>query len=204
MANKTSNASIFRGVAGAAAALLLVAAGFIYLQANSRTDTGAGGAAMSLVAAAQSLPGYAAAALDGDATALGSLQEATSHIQSGRRGVAGLPGSSGDWQRLEESAAAIANRAPAIDALAAAIASADAASAPLVSGAEQLLGLSGATAELQGWQRTASGLPGAFRALPATPDSGQALQAIATDVAAMREIASALSGGASGLDVVCG
>ena len=202
MANKTSNASIFRGVAGAAAALLLIAAGFFYLQATSRTDSGGGGAAMSLVAAAQSLPGYAAAALDGDATALRSLQDATSRIQSGRRGAAGLPGSNGDWQRLEDGAVAIANRAPAIDALAAAIASADAATTPLISGAEQLLGVSAATEELQGWQRTASGLPAALRALPGASDSGQALQGISAQVAAMREVANALSGGASGLDVV--
>ena len=201
MANKTTNASIFRGVAAAAAALLLVAAGLFYLQAGSRTDSGGGGAAMSLVAAAQSLPGYAAAALDGDAAALNSLQAATSRVQSEWRDAADLPGSNGDWQRLVESASAIANRAPAIEALAAAIARADATAAPLISGAEQLLGVTGATGELQGWQRTASSLPGALRGLPAATDSGQALQDIATQVAAMREVASALSGGASGLDV---
>ena len=201
MANKTTNASIFRGVAAAAAALLLVAAGFFYMQAGSRTDSGGGGAAMSLVAAAQSLPGYAAAALDGDAAALNSLQAATSRVQSEWRDAADLPGSNGDWQRLVESASAIANRAPAIEALAAAIARADATAAPLISGAEQLLGVTGATGELQGWQRTASSLPGALRGLPAATDSGQALQDIATQVAAMREVASALSGGASGLDV---
>ncbi len=201
MANTTTNASTFRAVAGVAAVLLLVAAGLFYMQSGSSGASAGGGGATSLVAAAQSLPGFAAAALEGDTAALNSLQAAADRVASGRRGVSGLPGGSSDWASLEASAAALVARAPTIEALGTAIGAADAAAAALVAGAEELLGRSGATAELQAWQRTASGLPGALRALPRAPDSSQALQEIAAQTSYLRDVANALGGGNSTLDI---
>ena len=200
MANTTTNASTFRAVAGLAAVLLLAAAGLFYMQSTSTGASGGDGRATSVVAAAQSLPGFAAAALEGDTAALASLQSAAERVASERRS-AGVPGSNGDWSSLEESAQALVARAPAIEALGNAIGTADAAAAPLVAGAEQLLGRSGATAELQAWQRTASSLPGAVRSLTRTSDSNQALEDIAAQAGYLRDVANALGGGNSTLDI---
>ncbi|MEM9209097.1 MAG: methyl-accepting chemotaxis protein, partial [Pseudomonadota bacterium] len=201
MANTTTNASTFRAVAGVAALLLLAAAGLFYMQSGTRGSGGGSGQATPLVAAAQSLPGFAAAALDGEPDAVASFEAAAAQVRSGRRSASGLPGSDADWQSLETSAAAIVARAPGLRAMSNAIASADVASIALVEGADALFQVSGSTAELQTWQRTAATLPATLRALPRAADPEQALAAIATQIDELRDVANALGGGDSTRDI---
>ena len=67
MATKTDNSSLFIGVAGLIALLLIAAVVLIYLQAGTREDSPSGN---ELAALSQAIPLQAASALDGVAAAL--------------------------------------------------------------------------------------------------------------------------------------
>ena len=193
MAKKTDNASTFRIVAGVTAVLLLLAAGFVYLQATDGGDS----TAPELAALSQAIPSQATRALGGENGAFDQLDTSIRKVASLRRGVS--LGRSADWQQLESQASAILAKRSEVEAVNMAAAQAATDAAALVEGSNGLLDRSGATAIVQEFQQRADRIRQNAVALPTGGET--AANAIAGDVAFLRNAANGLAGDASDLDV---
>ena len=192
MASTTSNASTFKIVAGVIAALLLGAAGMVFLQSQ-----GGGGSSTELAALSQAMPSQADGALRGDAGAFDALDASVKKVASLRRG--GAPGRSADWQELESQASAILSKRADVEAVTSAGQQMAADAAAVVAGADALLDRSGATAIIQEFQQRADRIRQAASSLPFGGES--AATAIAEDVAYLRNVVNGLGGDASDLDI---
>ena len=177
--------------------LLVVAAALVFLQAGSGGDDSTAG----LAAVSQAMPLAAVAAVDGESGAFDRLVAARDQLQSLRRGVANLPGSGGDWQRLEQGAEAIIGRRASIDAILGARDALEEHETALLDGGDSLLGESGSTAVIQEFQRRAARLDPALRGLARSGDREAAAEAIRGDLQYLREVLDALGGADSRHDV---
>jgi len=192
MANKTDTTSRFRIVALLISVSLLAAAALVYLQAS-----GGGSSAAELAALSQAIPARTADALAGRDGAFDALERTVSRVANLRRSSA-APGNSADWQQLESRASAILNRRAAVEAVAGIRASTD----RILELSNELLTRSGSTALIQEFQQRAANLSDTAAAVAGARDAAAALELIAEDTAFLRSVADALSGAASGLDVV--
>jgi twitching motility protein PilJ len=175
------------------AVLLLLAAGFVYLQATDGGDS----TAPELAALSQAIPSQATRALGGENGAFDQLDTSIRKVASLRRGVS--LGRSADWQQLESQASAILAKRSEVEAVNMAAAQAATDAAALVEGSNGLLDRSGATAIVQEFQQRADRIRQNAVALPTGGET--AANAIAGDVAFLRNAANGLAGDASDLDV---
>ena len=196
MANKTDTSSIFRLVAIVIALSLIVAGGLVFLQASG------GSSAAELAAISQSLPARAAAALNGSGGGFAAFDASVNKLAELRR-VAGpaVPGSAGDWQELETRAQAIVDKSNAIVALNSAAASIATSSEAMLELSNELLDRSSATSVIQEFQQRNIRLAENSRGLAGNIDAVAVASSITDDAAFLRDVASALGGNATNLDV---
>lgn len=192
MARKIDNASLFRNVAIIATVLLILSAALIYLQAG-----GGNSVAPELAALSQAVPTQAVRALGGDGEAFEQLEISAKKVAELRR--RGAPGRSSDWQLLESGAAAVLEQRPAIEAVHSAANRIGVDATSLVKLADELLDRSGATATIQEFQQRADRIRETAVGLPEGGES--AASAIAEDIGFLRNVANALDGAASDLDI---
>ncbi len=192
MASNIDNTSTFRALAGFAAFLLVGAAALIYLQSG-----GGNPAAPKLAALSQVIPSQAARALGGDSAAFDELDTSVKDIARLRR--AGAPGRSADWQQLESRAAAILAKRADVEAVASAAKSIESNANLMVDLSNALLDRSGSTAAIQEFQQRASRIRQTAASIPAGGES--AVSAIAEDLGYLRNVANALNGQPSDLDI---
>ena len=196
MATNTDTSSTFRLVAIIIALLLIGAAALGYLQA------GGGSASSELAALSQSLPQGASAALNGSSGGYDRFDANVKRLAE-LNGAAGasIPGNAGDWRTLETSAAAIlANRSEVV-ALNIATATVANSSAAILELSNELLNRSSATAIIQEFQQRADQIVRRSQGLLSSRDAVTDAAGIADDAAFLRDVASALGGNASALDV---
>lgn len=192
MASNIDNSSTFRATALFAAFLLVGAAALIYLQSGGGSPS-----APRLAALSQAIPAQAARALQGDVGAFDELSKSLNSVASLRR--SGAPGRTSDWQELESRAAAILAKRKELEAVLSAASRAKTDASLLVELADELLGRSSATAAIQEFQQRANRI----RETSANILDGgaSAASAIAEDIGYLRNVANALNGGASDLDI---
>ncbi len=192
MASNIDNSSTFRATALFAAFLLVGAAALIYLQSGGGSPS-----APRLAALSQAIPAQAARALQGDVGAFDDLSKSLNSVASLRR--SGAPGRTSDWQELESRAAAILAKRKELEAVLSAASRAKTDASLLVELADELLGRSSATAAIQEFQQRANRI----RETSANILDGgaSAASAIAEDIGYLRNVANALNGGASDLDI---
>jgi len=192
MASNIDNSSTFRATALFAAFLLVGAAALIYLQSG-----GANSSAPRLAALSQAIPAQAARALQGEVGAFDELSDSLGSVASLRR--TGAPGRTSDWQELESRAAAILAKRNQVEGILGAASRARTDALSLVELADELLGRSSATAAIQEFQQRANRIREAAGNIL---DGGEsAASAIAEDIGYLRNVANALEGGASDLDI---
>ena len=192
MASNIDNSSTFNAVAGFAVFLLLCAAALIYFQSGGGSPS-----APKLAALSQAIPAQAARALGGDAGAFDELDSSVKSVASLRR--SGAPGRSSDWQQLESRATAILAKRVQLEAVHAAGSRIEADASSLVQLANELLDRSSATAAIQEFQQRANRIRETSTNLVGGGES--AASAIAEDIGYLRNVANALGGEPSDLDI---
>jgi twitching motility protein PilJ len=192
MASNIDNSSTFRVVAGITVFLLLGAAALIYLQSGGGSPS-----APQLAALSQAMPAQASRALNGDSKAFGELDASVKSVAQLRR--TGAPGRSSDWQQLESRAAAILAKRAEVEAVAAAASRMETDASSLVELANELLDRSSSTAAIMEFQQRANRIRETSAKLLEGGES--AASAIAEDIGYLRNVANALDGGASDLDI---
>ena len=192
MASKIDNSSTFRAVAAFAAFLLVAAAALIYFQSGGGSPS-----SPKLAALSQAIPAQAASALSGDAAAFDELDSSVKSVASLRRG--GAPGRSSDWQQLESRAAAILAKRTEVEAVLAAAMRMGTDATSLVELANELLDRSSSTAAMQEFQQRANRIRETSASILEGGES--AASAIAEDIGYLRNVANALGGDPSDLDI---
>jgi len=201
MTSKTENASTFKTLAAVLALCLLGAALITWLQA---TNPAAGGSARSVLAGlSQAVVLHADQALGGDSQGLALLEADLERLAESRRGAAALsmPGGSGSWLNLEQHARAILAQRASIETIHAAAAFALERRPSLLAAAEQLLDHSASIVLIQDFQQRVARLPQALSELSGQVDAESAAALIALDLSFLRQLAEALSGANTELDV---
>jgi len=189
MAIKTENSSAFRIIASLVAFLLILAAALIYLQSGR-----GGSSATELAALSQAIPAQVARALAGDDGAFEQLDSSITKVASLRR--SGAPGPTSHWQQLESRAAAVLGKRSEIEAMQSAANQIGLDATAILEGSNELLDRSGSTAIIQEFQRRADRIREMAARLP-----NDAAGAIADDVTFLRDVANALAGEQSDLDI---
>ena len=193
MASKTDVSTTFRSMAGFAAFLLISAAAWIYL-----SGSGGNPAAAELAALSQAIPSQSSKALEGDAGAFDQFDSSLRRAASLRR-EGGTPGRTADWQAFDNSASAILAKREDIEGVQSAAVQIATAATALVELSDELLNRSGSTAIIQEFQQRADRIRQTAATLPAGGDVAAA--SIAADAAFLREVANALDGADSSLDM---
>jgi twitching motility protein PilJ len=193
MAKKTDNASTFKIVAGLTAFSLIAAAGLIYLQAGSGSNSNGS----ELAALSQAIPAQAASALHGEDGAFDKLDSSIKRVASLRR--SGAPGKSSDWQELESQASAVLAKRSAVEAVNTAKTQLGEDASAVLDGSNELLDRSGATATIQEFQQRADRIRRVAPTLPAGGDN--TANGISADVAFLRSVVNGLNGDDSELDI---
>ncbi|MDJ0908440.1 MAG: methyl-accepting chemotaxis protein [Woeseiaceae bacterium] len=191
MADKTNTSTAFRIVALVIALALIAAGGLVFLQSGASPST-------ALAAISQALPKQANDALMGEGGGFPALADSVSQLDE--LGGVGA-GSTADWRELSTRAESILGRRTDIEALNTASAGITATSAEILGLSDQLMNRTSSTAVVQELQQRSNRLATATSGLALSEDAGQAAEAIATDVAFLREVANALNGESSSLDV---
>ena len=192
MSSKIDNSSTFRAIAGVAAFLLVGAAALIYFQSGGGSPSAA-----KLAALSQAIPTQAARALNGDAGAFDELDSSVKSVAALRRN--GAPGRSSDWQQLESRAAAILAKRAEVEAVLAAASRMGTDASSMVELANELLDRSSATAAIQEFQQRSNRIRETSTSILVGGES--AVSAIAEDVGYLRNVANALGGDPSDLDI---
>ena len=191
MADKTNTSTAFRLVAMVVALALTAAGGLVFLQSGAPSSA-------ALTAISQALPKQANDALIGEDGGFPPLADSVSRL--GELGGS-APGSAAEWRELSTRAESILGRRADIEALNTAAAGISATAGEILGLSDQLLNLTPSTAVVQELQQRSSRLATETSGLALSEDAGQASEAIAADVAFLREVANALTGEASSLDV---
>jgi twitching motility protein PilJ len=192
MVKKTDNSSAFKIVAALIGLSLVVAAVLVYLQAD-----GEGSSATELAALSQAIPMQATRALAGDDGAFDQLDGSIKKVASLRR--SGAPGRSSDWQQLESRAAAILARRNEVEAVYGAANQIGVDASAVLERSNELLDRAGSTAIMQEFQQRVDRIRETAAMLPTGTDS--AAIAITADLAFLNNVANALAGEPSDLDV---
>jgi twitching motility protein PilJ len=197
MTKTTNTSSIFKVVAIATLAVLILAAALSYFQGG-----GSNAQAVELAALSQSIPGQAAAALRGADGGFDRLDNSLKRLAQLRRSAgATAPGSSAAWQQLESRAAAILAKRSDVEALTGATASIAAAVTSILDLSNDLLDRSGATGVVQEFQQRAARIAQSAPGLATNSAAASVAADISSDAAFLRTVVSALSGEDTELDV---
>ena len=191
MADKTHTSTAFRIVALAIALALIAAGGLVFLQSGASPST-------ALAAISQALPKQANDALLGEDGGFPALADSVSRLDE--LGGVGA-GSTADWRELSTRAESILGRRTDIEALNTASAGISATATEILSLSDQLMNRTSSTAVVQELQQRSSRLATETAGLALSEDAGLAAETIAADVAFLREVANAVNGEASSLDV---
>jgi len=192
MASNIDTTSRFRAIAGIAIVLLIGAAALVFLQSDGGSPT-----APKLAALSQAIPVQADRALRGDDAAFDELDQNVTLVASLRRN--GAPGRSSDWQQLESRAAAILAKRDEVGVALAASSRMQTDATTLVELANELLDRSSATAAIQEFQQRSNRIR---ETAASVPQGGQsAASAMAEDIGYLRNVANALGGSPSDLDI---
>jgi twitching motility protein PilJ len=191
MAITTDNASTFKTVSAVIALCLIVAALLTYLQAG-----GGGSSTAEIAALSQAIPGQAQHALEGNAAAFEQLDTSIRKISSLRDGA---PGRQSDWQQLESGAAAILAKRGEVEAFRRAANQMGVDASTILESSNELLDRSGSTAIVQEFQQRVDRIR--ETAAMGSSSSDSAASSIADDVVFLRDVANALAGEQSGLDI---
>jgi twitching motility protein PilJ len=192
MASNIDNTSSFRAIAGFALFLLIGAAALIFLQSGGGSPT-----APKLAALSQAIPAQAGRALQGDDAAFAELDQSVASVARLRR--SGAPGSSADWQQMESRAAAILTKRDEVGVVLAAASRMGTDASALVELANELLDRSSATSAIQEFQQRANRIRETSESILEGGES--AVGAIAEDIGYLRNVANALGGSPSDLDI---
>ncbi len=192
MSSKIDNSSTFRGVAVVAAFLLAGAAALIYFQSGGGSPS-----APKLAALSQAIPMQAARALDGDAGAFDELDSSAKSVAALRRN--GAPGRSSDWQKLQSQTDAILAKRAEVETVLSAASRMGTDASSMVGLANELLDRSSATAAIQEFQQRANRIRETSENVLERGES--AISAIAEDIGYLRNVANALGGEPSDLDI---
>ena len=196
MASTMETSKTFRIVAVLTIVLLAGAAGFFFMQAS-----GGGDSSGELAALSQSLPRQASAAVDGSGS-FETLADSTQRLAQLRRSAGpAVPGSSSDWQALESHVGTILGKRADIEALNGAAASIAGSATSALEISDALLDASGATAIIQEFQQRASSLANETQGIAGRDDPVAAAAAVSEHAAYLRDVANALGGEDSALDV---
>ncbi|HEX5788869.1 MAG TPA: methyl-accepting chemotaxis protein [Woeseiaceae bacterium] len=195
MDKATDTSSIFRILTIIIVFALLVTAALVFF-APAREDSGAA----ELAALSQAIPTRAEQAIGGTRSfdALAASLERAALL---RRNAGSVPGSNEDWTRLEADAAAVLAARQPVEALHAAGTAAIAAADTLLGLSDALLSRTSATAIVQELQQRAARIATSARGLAASRNPVQRAEGISEDAAFLRNVANALAGEASTLDM---
>ncbi len=193
MADKTNTSTAFRLVALVIALALIVASGLVYMQSGASPST-------ALAAISQALPKQANDALLGEGAGFAALADSVSQLDELNASTAGA-GSAADWRELSTRAESILGRRTDIEALNTAASGISATANEILSLSDQLMSRTSSTAIVQELQMRSSRLMTDTDGLALAVDAGQAAEAIAADVAFLGEVANAVNGNASSLDM---
>ncbi len=192
MASNIDNTSTFRAIALFALFLLIGAATLIYLQSGGGSPT-----APKLAALSQAIPMQAERALGGDDAAFGELDESIKAVAALRQ--SGAPGRSSDWRQLETRAATILGKQTEVGTTLTAASRMRTDATALVQLANELLDRSSATSAMQEFQQRADRIREVASNIL---EGGQsAAGAIAEDIGYLRNVANALEGAPTDLDI---
>jgi twitching motility protein PilJ len=192
MASNIDNSSAFRAVAAIAVFLLVCTAALTYMQAG-----GGNPSAPKLAALSQVVPWHAERALGGDIAAFDELESSIKDVASLRR--SGALGRAADWQQFEARASDIFAKRTEVEAVLAAAGRMQTDATSIVELSNELLDRSGSTAVIQEFQQRADRIREAAATIP---DGGEsAVIAIAEDIGFLRNVANALDGADTDLDV---
>jgi twitching motility protein PilJ len=194
MANNTDTSSIFRSVVALTVLLLVVAGALTFLQA------GGGSGSAELAAVSQSLPQQADDALSGKGAGFAGFTSSLERQQT-LRAAGGAPGRSADWEALDVAASELRSRQALVESLNSAIQGAATSAAEALALSDELLNQSGSTAVIQEFQQRAASIDATANSLMTSPDPAAAAARIAEDTAFLRNVANALGGEQSTLDV---
>jgi twitching motility protein PilJ len=197
MATKKDTSSTFRTFSIATITLLLAAAALAYLQAGNTNP-----AAAELAALSQAIPSQAGQALAGNDGAFDRLDASVARLAQLRRAAGrGVPGSSGQWQKLESLAPRILERRSDVETIYDAAGKISASIAPILELSNELMDRSGSTALMQEFQQHVVAVGRAVNGLSVNEDALAAAGGIADDAAFLRTVTDALSGAETELDV---
>ncbi len=195
MANTTDNSTLFRIVAIAAAVIVLIAAALVFLRGSGDTSTA------ELAALSQSIPAQAANAIGGESGAYDELTRSVQRLAELRRATgSAAPGSNAQWNTLMSGASTVLEKRTDVETLHAASAQASTSAASIVQLADGLLDRSGSTAVMQEFQQRADRLRQQAERLAQDPTASEAA-VMGDDLAFLNNVAAALGGGDSDLDV---
>ena len=148
------------------------------------------------------MPQAATAALSGTGGGYAAFDASVKRLAALRRNAGpAAPGSSGDWRELESQAAAILAKRSDVEALNSAAAIITASSAAMLGLSNELLSRTSATTVIQELQYRADRIGRNSQGLASNNDAVAAATGIADDAAFIRNVANALGGDASDLDV---
>ncbi len=193
MADKTYTSNAFRVVALLIALALIAASGLVYLQSGASPAT-------ALAAISQVLPQQANDALRGEEDGFSTLANSVARLDELASGAA-APGSSANWRELSTRAESILGRRADVEALNTAAAGIAGSASEVLILSDDLMGRTSSTAIVQELQQRSNRLATETGGLALATDAAQAAQSIADDVAFLREVANALTGQASSLDM---
>ena len=193
MASNTNVSSTFRAMTILAVLLLVVTAVWIYF------SDGSGDSSAELAALSQAIPSQSARAIGGDTEAFDALDSGLKRA-AGLRRENGSPGRNTDWQAFDNSASAILSKRADIERIQTAATQSVNDAETLLQLSNELLDRAGATATIQEFQQRANRIRQAAARLPGGGEP--VATAIANDVAFLRDVANALDGAESSLDVV--
>jgi twitching motility protein PilJ len=201
MANKSKSTSAFTVLASLLAVSLIAASGIVYLQAGRGGGSGSGTA--ELAALSQSIPRYAAVAVNGDPAALDSLDRSVKRLSELRAdaGIAGLPGGAGAWREFDRHAETFLGHRADIETITSAQAFVGEHMLQMLIASDALLDVSGSSAVIQQFQQRGAKLDQALKGLMLNADPAAAATAIATDLVWLRQVTDSLSGAANNLDI---
>ncbi len=196
MANRTDTSTVFRILTIIIVSALLVAAALVYF---ARPE-GASGSA-ELAALSQAVPERAEQALGGAPGGYAALDSSLTRLAGLRRNSTNLPGAAADWSQLESDASAILAAREPVRALHEASTASAIQVEKILELSSDMLNRTTSTAIVQEFQQRAARIGANAIRLAASDDPVQRAAAIAEDAQFLRNVANALAGEASTLDM---
>ncbi|MFQ5608997.1 MAG: methyl-accepting chemotaxis protein, partial [Woeseiaceae bacterium] len=197
MASTTETSSIFRIVAILTALVLVAAAGLVFLQTAGGTSSSG-----ELAALSQALPAQARAALAGTGGGFDTFDASAKRLADLRRAAGpAVPGNSAEWRELETRADSILSNRGDVESVNTAAAEIAEIVTPVLELSNELLDRAGSTAIIQEFQQRVSQLGDNVRGMPLQEDATATAAGVVNDAAFLRNVANALGGEDSDLDM---